>query len=40
MIVALSVIVGSLFLWELLTGVLMVGWGVLGVLRLLFVGDR
>lgn len=40
MITALAIIIGSLFLWELVGGILLAGWGLLDLLRQVLLGDR
>lgn len=40
MLVAIAVIVGTIFLWELVVGLGMVGWGVIELIRQLLLGSR
>jgi hypothetical protein len=40
MFVALAVVIGSLFLWELLSGGALLGWAVVELVRQLLLGDR
>ena len=40
MLVGIAVIIGALCLWELIGGVLMVGWGLIELLRQLLFGSR
>ena len=40
MLVAFAVIIGSLFLWEFLSGAALLGWALVAILRLILMGDR